>query len=95
LEDKSSTHLKRCKECNRWTDGTEKICAYCGHDHNRVYREEIQKRKLNGDLSVPLLKINETDPLWLKIIKKPIQVIQLVLYGCIAFLVYLSTAFAH
>lgn len=95
MEEKSSTHLKRCKECNRWTDGSEKICVYCGHDHNKIHREEVKKRKENGDLTVPVLRVNESDPLWLKIAKRPVQLVQLILYGIIAFLVYLSTAFAH
>ncbi|MDP4662388.1 MAG: hypothetical protein NWS74_01890 [Salibacteraceae bacterium] len=95
MNNDENTHLKRCKECNRWTDGKSAICAYCGHDHDKVYREEVEKRKLNGDVSVPVLKINESDALWLKIVKKPIQVFQLILYALIGFLIYLSTAFAH
>ncbi len=95
MKKEQNTHLKRCKECNQWTDGTSAICECCGHDHNKVYREEVAKRKLNGDLTVPVLKIKESDPLWLKIVKKPIQVFQLILYAIIGFLIYLSTAFAH
>lgn len=90
-----ANHQKRCKNCNHWFNGIEKTCPKCGEEHNKKYRQEIENRKLNGDLTVPVWKIHDNDPLWLIVIKKPVQVIQLMLYAIIAFLVYLSTAFAH
>lgn len=88
-------HLKRCKACGKWTDGTLSFCTFCGYEHDREYKKEVQKRKDAEESRIPILRIHDSDPTWLKILKRPIQMVQLVLYAIIAFLVYLSTAFAH
>lgn len=88
-------HLKRCAQCGKWTDGSLEYCAFCGYEHDREYKKEVKKRRDRGDLRIPILRINPSDPTWLKVLKRPVQVVQLVLYAIIAFLVYLSTAFAH
>jgi len=88
-------HLKRCKQCNKWTDGDLAFCSYCGFEHNLEANKEKEERKKKGDIDVPILRIHDTDPTWLKVVKRPFQVIQLVLYAIIGFLIYLSTAFAH
>jgi hypothetical protein len=58
-------------------------------------KREIQKRNDLGDPKVPLIQIHEHDPFWVKIAKRPIQVAQLIFYSIIAFLIYLTTIFAH
>ena len=88
-------HQKRCANCGKWTDGSLNNCTFCGFEHDQRYKQEVRKREERGDPRVPIIQVNENDPLWLKIIKRPVQLIQLILYAIIAFLVYLSTAFAH
>ena len=90
-----STHLKRCAYCEKWTVGAQEFCTYCGHEHDKQYKEEIKKRIERGDPRVPIIKVNDEDPFWVKIWKRPVQVVQLVLYAIVAFLVYLTTVFAH
>lgn len=88
-------HLKRCKSCNQWTDGGKPNCEHCGSELNKVEKEEIRKRKQIDDIHVPVWRTNADDPTWLKVLKVPVQMVQLVLYGIVAFLIYLSTVFAH
>ena len=88
-------HLKRCKNCNNWTDGKLDNCSFCGAELDAEYKKEIQKRNDLGDPKVPLIQIHEHDPFWVKIAKRPIQVAQLIFCAIIAFLIYLTTTFAH
>lgn len=90
-----SKHLKRCSSCGKWTDGAMHQCLFCGEEHDKQYKEERRIRSEKGDHRVPILMIHPEDKLWLKIVKRPIQLVQLVLYAIIAFLVYLTTVFAH
>jgi primosomal protein N' len=91
----TSSHQKRCHYCGNWTDGALEHCSYCGHEHDRAYKEEIKKRMERGDPRIPIIKVNKDDALWVKIIKRPVQVFQLIVYAIVAFLVYLTTVFAH
>lgn len=88
-------HLKRCKHCTEWTDGSLDACTHCGHELDKEYKAEVQKRLELGDPRMPVIRVREGDPLWLKALKRPVQLVQLVLYGIIALLVYLTTVFAH
>lgn len=88
-------HLKRCSSCNQWTDGDLKACEHCGHEHNKAYKEALHKRRQAEDIHIPVWRTKPEDPVWLKVVKRPVQAVQLALYGIVAFLIYLSTAFAH
>lgn len=90
-----SKHLKRCKSCSKWTDGASEFCLYCGFEHDKVANEERQARAEKGDHRVPIIQVYPNDKTWVKILKRPVQLVQLILYGIIAFLVYLTTVFAH
>ncbi len=90
-----STHLKRCTYCEQWTDGAKEYCEHCGHEHDKQHKEEVKKRTERGDPRLPIIQVQSHDPIWLKILKRPVQVAQLILYAFIAFLVYLTTVFAH
>jgi len=92
---KVDDHLKRCKNCREWTNGKLDHCTFCGAELDAEYKKEIQKRIDLGDPKVPLLQVHDHDPVWLKLVKRPIQVAQLIFYAIIAFLVYLTTTFAH
>ncbi|MEQ9186890.1 MAG: hypothetical protein RLP15_04090 [Cryomorphaceae bacterium] len=91
----ASSHLKRCAQCENWTDGSLTHCTFCGHEHDQQYKAEIKKREDQGDPRVPIIQVRNEDPLWLKVFKRPVQIVQLILYAIVAFLVYLTTVFAH
>lgn len=88
-------HLKRCADCNQWTDGSLDKCSHCGAQLDKKYKEEIKRREEMGDPRLPIIQIDKSDPIWIKVIKRPIQLVQIVVYAIIAFLVYLTTVFAH
>lgn len=88
-------HLKRCEHCNAWTDGNKTHCEHCRGELNEVYKREVKAREDQGDPRLPIIQIKANDPTWVKIAKRPIQLVQLVAYAIIAFLVYLTTIFAH
>lgn len=92
---KADSHIKKCKQCGEWTDGNRNTCSFCGTELDSQYKKEIQRRIDLGDPTVPLIQVNDDDPLWMKIAKRPIQVAQLIFYAVLAFLVYLTTIFAH
>lgn len=89
------TLTRKCPKCSEWTEGNEPVCLKCGHDFKQAHQVEIQKRLNTDDLHIPVWRIKPQDGVWLRILKRPVQVIQLMLYAVISFLVYLSTAFAH
>ena len=92
---KVDSHLKRCKNCGKWTDGKLDHCNHCDHELDVEYKKEVQKRMDLGDPKLPIIQVRDHDPFWLKIAKRPIQEAQLILYAIMAFLVYLTTTFAH
>jgi len=92
---KRQNHQRRCKECGHWHEASLKHCPECGAEQNKEVRAEVKKRLQVEDISVPVWRISPDDPLLMKIVKKPVQILQLILWAIIGFLVYLSTAFAH
>lgn len=68
---------------------------FCGFEHDKKAEEERRLRAEKGDHRVPIIAVNPDDSAWIKILKRPIQLVQLVLYAIVAFLVYLTTVFAH
>lgn len=92
---KRQHHQKRCPDCNEWFDASLDICNHCGFEHRKKIKKELQKRRDLSDFSVPIWQVHPNDPIWLQIVKRPIQVVQLILYAIVAFFIYLSTACAH
>lgn len=88
-------HEKRCPSCGQWTDGHQSLCTHCGYDHKEEQRTAFKRRREVDDLHIPIWRSEPSDPWWLTIAKRPVQLVQLVLYGIVAFLIYLGTAFAH
>jgi len=91
----TSMHVKRCPECDEWTDAKLDNCTHCGFPIHEARRSEIKKRRQVDDIHIPIWRINKDDPFWLKIFKRPVQLVQLALYLIVAFFIYLATAFAH
>ena len=88
-------HVKKCQACGIYTDAKIENCAHCGHLIHETRRKELKKRGAVEDIHIPIWRINKEDPIWLQILKRPIQLVQLMLYGIVAFFIYLATAFAH
>ena len=88
-------NLKRCPSCDSWTNSKLDSCESCGFEIHAERRKEIAKRRKAEDLHVPIWRIKPNDPVWLKIIKRPIQIVQLLLYTIVGFFIYLSTSLAH
>ncbi|MEZ4722820.1 MAG: hypothetical protein R2813_13185 [Flavobacteriales bacterium] len=87
--------MKRCSHCGQWAEGKPKVCPSCGNEFDKSYKKEIEERRKADDIHIPLWRIKPEDPIWLKIAKRPIQLVQLLFYSIVAFFIYLSTAFAH
>ena len=88
-------HLRGCPKCQSWMDAEIETCPTCGFELLKERRAEIKKRQEVDDLHIPIWRINISDPLWLKIVKRPIQIVQLLLYAIVGFFIYLSTSLAH
>jgi len=91
----SEIHLKRCPSCDQWTNSKLEQCESCGFEIHAARRAEVNKRREVDDIHIPIWRIKETDPTWLKAVKRPIQIVQLLLYTIVGFFIYLSTSLAH
>lgn len=84
----------KCEHCQRWTNGDNTHCAYCGGRFQEVYhkeREELAKQ----DFSLPLIKIKPDDP-WLKRqANQMIRIGQLIFFTIISMIAAMASSTVH
>ncbi|GCD76809.1 hypothetical protein JCM31826_02910 [Thermaurantimonas aggregans] len=85
----------KCSNCKQWTDNDKKHCLFCGFEHHKQQKIEREHLKKPLDAGFPFIKIQQTDPIFIKAGKGVVLFFQIIVYGIVSLIMYLASSVVH
>ena len=83
---------KICPKCKKWNKTQYLYCIKCGEELFKKERLQNESLKSKPDpFKIPLIKISSDDGYIVVFGKKIIQIIQLIFFGLISFLIWIGS----
>ena len=83
---------KKCPHCGNWTDSRLRHCNLCnGLLYEQEEKEYVQRIENAPKMRIPLIKIYPTDPWYMVVGKRFVQLGQIIYFSLVAFVVWVAT----